>query len=237
MKFLKISAIAVTLVAVPLAAQTGDNWEGLVKVKSQRADAAYLLPGVDFRTYTKVMFDPTEVAFRQNWQRDYNRSTMGGRRIDDREVAEITTAARSGFEEIFTEAYRRSGLAGGVAGRTRRAAASNRDDQFHIVAPDQMTAGRSRTYSPRRARRRSSSRRATVLPRPCSGGQSMCGPSATLAASGTRGQQSCRLRGRVPSMGQGQRARPGRAEGAVAVRPERVPAKVTVRSASRKRSN
>ena len=147
MKLLKISAIAVTLAAVPLAAQTGDNWEGLVKVKSQRADAAYLLPGVDFRTYTKVMFDPTEVAFRRNWQRDYNRSAMGGRRLDDREVAEIVAAARSGFEQIFTDAYREAGWqvvsqAGPDVLRLRTGVVN-----LYIVAPEQMTAGRTRTYS------------------------------------------------------------------------------------------
>lgn len=147
MKLLKISAIAVTLAAVPLAAQTGDNLEGLVKVKSQRADAAYLLPGVDFRTYTKVMFDPTEVAFRRNWQRDYNRSAMGGRRLDDREVAEIVTAARSGFEDVFTEAYREAGWqvvsqAGPDVLRLRTGVVN-----LYIVAPEQLTAGRTRTYS------------------------------------------------------------------------------------------
>jgi len=139
MKLLKISAIAVTLAAVPLAAQTGDNWEGLVKVKSSRADLAYLLPGVDFRTYTKVMFDPTEVAFRRNWQRDYNRTAMGGRRLDDREVGDITAAARSGFEDIFTEAYREAGWqvvsqAAPDVLRLRTGVVN-----LYIVAPEQMT--------------------------------------------------------------------------------------------------
>ncbi len=54
-----------------------DDWDGLVKIKPKHMDAAYLLPGADFRIYTKVMIDPTEVAFKKNWRRDINDSTMG----------------------------------------------------------------------------------------------------------------------------------------------------------------
>jgi hypothetical protein len=93
------------------------------------------------------MFDPTEVAFRQNWQRNYNRTAMGGRRLDDREVAEIVAAARSGFEQIFTDAYREAGWqvvseAGPDVLRLRTGVVN-----LYIVAPEQMTAGRTRTYS------------------------------------------------------------------------------------------
>ena len=41
--------------------------DGLVRVKSKRLDVVYLQPGADFRSYTKVMLDPTEVAFAKNW--------------------------------------------------------------------------------------------------------------------------------------------------------------------------
>src|SRR4051794_19727407 len=70
--------------AVPAYAQAGkDNWDGLVKVKSKRLELVYLAPGADFRGYTKVMIDPTEVAFRKNWQRDQNNSRTLSYRVDD----------------------------------------------------------------------------------------------------------------------------------------------------------
>ena len=72
--FLCAAALAPALVQ-PLAALARDlppTWDNLVLVKSKRLEAVYLLPGADFRTYTKVMLDPTEVAFRKDWMRDYN---------------------------------------------------------------------------------------------------------------------------------------------------------------------
>ena len=49
------------LAGVVSAADMPENWDGLVEVKPKRMDAAYLLPGADFRSYTKVMIDPSEV--------------------------------------------------------------------------------------------------------------------------------------------------------------------------------
>jgi hypothetical protein len=60
MQMLKALIAAAFLVAAPLAAQEGGSWDGLVKVRSERADALFLLPGVDFSVNTKVKFDPTE---------------------------------------------------------------------------------------------------------------------------------------------------------------------------------
>ncbi|MGZ8336992.1 MAG: DUF3313 family protein [Allosphingosinicella sp.] len=147
MKALKLTIIAAFLAAVPLAAQDSNDWEGLIKVRSKSADNVWLAPGVDFRPYTKVMLDPTEVAFRRNWQRDYNRSALGGNRISDAEAAEISEAARTGFEEVFAEEYRRAGYQivtqpGPDVVRVRTGIAN-----LYIAAPEQMSAGRTRTYS------------------------------------------------------------------------------------------
>ena len=148
MKLARTLIAVAMLAAAPLAAQMPDNWEGLTKVRSPRADAVYLLPGVDFRTYTKVKFDPTEVAFRRNFQRDYNRVARGGsQRLDNSEIARISEAARTGFEEIFADAFRRAGYevvneAGPDVLRIRTGILD-----LYISAPDQMSAGRTRSYS------------------------------------------------------------------------------------------
>ena len=144
---LKLSIVAGLLAAVPVLAQMPENWDGLVKVKAKGADAVYLAPDVDFRGYTKVMLDPTEVAFRRNFLRDYNRTAQGGQRISDREALEITNAVRTGFEQIFAEEYRRGGYEvvtqpGPDVLRLRTAVAD-----LYIAAPEQMSAGRVRTYS------------------------------------------------------------------------------------------
>lgn len=144
---LKLSIVAGLLTATAVVAQTGDDWEGLVKVKSPRADAVYLAPGVDFSAYTKIMLTPTEVAFRRNFLRDYNRTAFGGQRITDSEANDITNAVRTGFEQIFEEEFRRGGYQvvtePGPDVLWLRTAVAN----LYIAAPEQMTAGRVRTYS------------------------------------------------------------------------------------------
>lgn len=144
------AAICVIGVAAPpvFAAKPPANWDGLALFPSKRFDAVYLMPGVDFRVYTKVMLDPTEVAFRKNWIRDYNNNamTLDGR-ISDSEATKILNAARTGFEEVFTKAYTDAGYQvvtqpGADVLRLRTAVAN-----LDISAPDQMTAARTRSYS------------------------------------------------------------------------------------------
>jgi hypothetical protein len=42
------------------------TWDHLVRVESKNFGSVFVLPGADFRPYTKVMLDPTEVAFDKN---------------------------------------------------------------------------------------------------------------------------------------------------------------------------
>lgn len=141
-------ALATAAPFAPLMAKAPDNIEGLYRVPSKRFDLVYLLPGADFRPYTKVMFDTPEVAFKKNWQRDYNSDIRGtDRRIGDDDAQKILNAARSGITEVFNKAF----AAGGVQIVTGpgpdvvrlRTSVVNLD----VVAPDLMTAGRSRTFS------------------------------------------------------------------------------------------
>lgn len=87
------------------------SWDGLVQVQAKKLDLVYLQPGADFRTYTKVMIDPTEVAFQKNWQRDYN-TTAGrslGMRVSDRDIEETITKAAQVATKIFADAWTAGG--------------------------------------------------------------------------------------------------------------------------------
>jgi hypothetical protein len=129
-------------------AQDSGNWDGLVEVKPKRLDAVFLLPGADFRAYNKVMMDPVEVAFEKNWARDYNRDAATlSQRLDQADLDRITTAARDAFTKVFTEEYKKAGLElvtepGPDVLRLRPGVVN-----LYVTAPDQMTSGRSRTYS------------------------------------------------------------------------------------------
>ncbi|RJF93257.1 DUF3313 family protein [Sphingomonas cavernae] len=147
-----VSTLAgVALLAVPLPAlhaKAPDTWDNLHKVKAKRLDEVYLLPGADFRTYTKVMMDPTEVAFQKNWLRDYNNSTIGlSNRISDKDAQEMLNNAKTGFEEVFVKAYTNAGYQvvtqpGPDVLRLRTAVIN-----LTVTAPDTMSAGRTRTFS------------------------------------------------------------------------------------------
>jgi hypothetical protein len=149
---LKAALAGLLVISAPIAdaqkKQPPAEWDGLQKVAAKKFDLAYLLPGADFKTYTKVMIDPTEAAFRKNWQRDYNNTNRSlDMRITDDEAREMLTAVQTAFHEIITQAYKDNGYEVVTAPAPDvmrlRTAVFNID----VDAPDQMTASRTRTYS------------------------------------------------------------------------------------------
>lgn len=141
-------AIALALSASAARAQPQTEWDGLALQPSTQFGAVYLAPGADFRGYTKIMIDPPEAAFRRDWQRNYNSTQRGlSGRISDNEAREALDLFKTGFGEIFRDAYARAGYQivatpGPDVLRLRTAVLN-----IEVGAPDQMSSGRSRTYS------------------------------------------------------------------------------------------
>ena len=146
-----MALVAGSLMAGPIsvAAKAPDTWDGLAKVKSKRLDLAYLLPGADFRGYTKVMLDPTELAFAKNWQKDYNSST-GGRisaRISDRDIEEALVKGVAESNEIFAEAWVKGGYQLVTAPGPDVLRIKTGIMNIRVNAPDVQSAGRSYSFS------------------------------------------------------------------------------------------
>jgi hypothetical protein len=122
-------------------------YEDLVQVKSKKLDAVYLLPGADFRGYTKIMIDPVQVSFRKDWLKETNRSRGMSGRIDDKDAQEIAQATRSGFEEIFTAAFKaqRYDVVTSPAPDVLRLSPAVAN--LYVNAPQPTGAGVSRTYT------------------------------------------------------------------------------------------
>jgi hypothetical protein len=121
---------------------------GLVTVKAKNVDNAYLLPGADFRTYTKIMIDPAEVAFRKDWLRNMNQQSRStSRMIDEKDAQEIAAAARSGFGDIWQEAFHKAGYEIAETPGPGVLRLSPAIVDLYINAPDVMAPGRSRTYA------------------------------------------------------------------------------------------
>ena len=146
-----ILAAAMLVAASPLLAQsqaTETNWDGLVRVRSDKIELVYLAPEADFRPYTKVMLDPSEMAMEKNWLRDQRRDSISlGGQVSERDVVRALDRGKEQFDEYFAEAYTRAGftVATEPAADVLRVSAGVFD--IDVVAPDVASAARSRTYS------------------------------------------------------------------------------------------
>lgn len=149
---LLLSAAMLGPVAAPAPAQeaaapSAASWDGLVEVNARRLDAAFLAPGADFRPYTKVMIDEPEVAFRQNWMRDMNRSRSTGRRVTDADAQRILDSVGSSTVDIFARAFTDAGFE--VVTRPGPDVLELRIGilDLFVNAPDTMSAGRSVSFT------------------------------------------------------------------------------------------
>jgi hypothetical protein len=122
-------------------------YDELVHIKSKSLDAVYLLPGADFRNYSKIMIDPVQVSFRKDWVKEANRSRGVSRRINEQDAEEIAQTARSGFEAIFTAAFKAKGYDVVTAPAPDVLRLSPAIANLYINAPLPSGPGVSRTYS------------------------------------------------------------------------------------------
>ena len=143
-----VLAAATGVGSVAHAAKAPVEWDGLMKVKSKRLDVVYLAPGADFRPYTKVMLDPTEVAFEKNWRRDYNNSSITlSQDVSEKELQKLISEGVVAATDLFSEAYTEGGYPvvnspGPDVLRVRTAIANIR-----VSAPDRPVAGRSYSFA------------------------------------------------------------------------------------------
>jgi hypothetical protein len=143
-----ILAGVLLVASAPLLAQaTEDNWEGLVRVNSDKIELVYLAPEADFRPYTKVMLDPSEMAMQKNWLRDQRRSTSGlGSEATQRDIVRALDAGKKQFDGYFAEAFTEAGFTIATAPGADVLRVRSAVVEIDVVAPD-VSAGRSRTFS------------------------------------------------------------------------------------------
>jgi Protein of unknown function (DUF3313) len=144
-----IAFLLSTIGAVSALAQTtGGEADALVKIKAKKVDQAYLLPGADFSAYKKVIIAPSEVAFQKNWLRDMKNQAMSlSYRISDKDAQKILEAARSGFDEIWAEAFKAAGYEVVTTPGADVLKLVPGVFDLYINAPDVPTAGRSKSYT------------------------------------------------------------------------------------------
>lgn len=141
------AAVVVLGAPVALAAEDPPAWDGLVQIKPKRMDTVYVLPGADFRPYTRVMLDPTEVSFRKDWLKNMNDSRSVSRRIDQQEAARIMAAASSNFSDVWTREFEKAGFAVVTTPGPDVLRVSPEVADLYINAPDTFDSTRARTYT------------------------------------------------------------------------------------------
>ena len=88
-----------------------DNWEGLLRVRSEKIEFVYLAPEADFRPYTRVMLDPSEMAMEKDWSLEPNGHDSAFRReADERQVVSALERARKRFDRYFADAFSEAGF-------------------------------------------------------------------------------------------------------------------------------
>ena len=141
-------SIAAFGTATTVAAKAPETWDGLVRAKSKRFQLVYLRPGATFSQYHKIMLTPAEVAFRKNWQRDYNRSaSWSSGRVSDADVRQMLDEGRGMTDEAFAAAFRKAGyevVSEPGADVVRIGVAVT---NVSVTAPDVSSSARARTYS------------------------------------------------------------------------------------------
>jgi len=152
-RYLAVAALSAIVAVAPLAgaavaASAPASWDGLTRVSSKRFDYVYLLPGADFRSYTKIMLDPTEVAFQKNWLRDYNDNQADPMsRLSNSDAQRILSDVQKGFEEVFRKAVTEAGYTIVDAPGPDVLRVGTAIVDLDVAAPDTMSPGRSRTFS------------------------------------------------------------------------------------------
>jgi hypothetical protein len=143
-----VVALAVTISTDALAEPPPKEWDGLVRVQSQRMNYLYLRRGADFRSYTKVILEPTEVAFRKDWIKEHNRSQRSvSRRISNSDVQRAITEGIKASSDIFSKAWQAGGYTLATAPGSDVLRVKTGILNIDVSAPDQMGAGRAHTFA------------------------------------------------------------------------------------------
>lgn len=123
------------------AGPSATSWDGLVRVPSKNLKLVYMLPGADFRAYTKVMIDTPEVDFVKGWRQKMNDSydfNMGTTSKAD--ALQIAAAYRKGFDDILVKAFEKGGYQIATAPGPDVLRVSTALFNLYIAAPETVTA-------------------------------------------------------------------------------------------------
>jgi hypothetical protein len=142
---------ALSLGACSTMSAPAETYDGLVLVPKTRFGAVYKRPDADLAGYDSFGLVHCEVAFRKNWQRDQNASSLDlGSRVTQKDVDRIRDKLSDACDKYFREALEQApayplveSFSDGEQVLVLRPAIINLD----IAAPDTHSAGRQRSFT------------------------------------------------------------------------------------------
>ena len=122
--------------------------DGLQRVIDSKAALAYVKPDADFSRYNQFMILDCYVAFKKDWQKNYNRDqrSVSGR-VTEKDMERIRNDMAELFREVFIEELTEKGgyaVVDAPAGNVLLVRPAIID--LDATAPDIPTAGRSYTF-------------------------------------------------------------------------------------------
>ena len=138
--------LSAAVIAEPAAPPVGAD--DLKLVKHTKLRAVYMKPGTNLAEYDKVALLGCYVAFKKDWQRNYNDQTMNlMNRITDQDMKNIREALGKEFDKVFIEVLKKGGQEivdrGGDGVLVIQPAILN----LEVTAPDSLTAGMQANFS------------------------------------------------------------------------------------------
>ena len=103
---LSTAALSWAAVAAPPPTPIPAIQDGLVAVQSRDLDELYLRPNADLARYRKIMIDPVQVAFRDDWIKNMNTARGATRQIGPDDVWRIADETASSLASIIAEAFK-----------------------------------------------------------------------------------------------------------------------------------
>ena len=143
---LSIAAVFGVAFAAPATSVTA--YDGLVPVKSRQLDELHLRPDAELAGYRRIMIDPVQVEFRDDWLQNMNYYTRNPSRWlgkdDAHRIAEDTAAS---LRDSVAEAFKARGyeiVAAPEAGVLRLSPSAT---DLYVYAPDRHSPWGTKTFT------------------------------------------------------------------------------------------
>jgi hypothetical protein len=133
--------------AATAQAATPANYEGLVSVRSWNLDELYLRPNADLASYRKVVIDPVQVTFREDWNRDFVDPHAKTRRLLQDDVRRIADDTAFTMQSAVAEAFKARGYEIAAAPGPGVLRLSPRVTDLYVNAAENLASGTTKSFT------------------------------------------------------------------------------------------